>query len=121
LPKNTGKTLIVETAGGLLVPLTRKTLQIEVIKTWRAPVILCARTSLGTINHTLLSVKALKAHDIELLGIAFIGDETEDTQRTILEFSGAKLLGRLGILPELSAQTLNAAFEANFNTQDFTS
>jgi len=120
LQKNLGKQLIVETAGGLLVPLTRKVLQIEVIKTWGLPVILCARTSLGTINHTLLSVNALKQHNIPLLGIAFIGDETEDTQRTIIEFSGAKRLGRLNILPELSAQTLKAAFDAQFNLRDFT-
>lgn len=119
LPDIANNPLIVETAGGLLVPLTRKILQIEVIKSWNSPVILCARTSLGTINHTLLSVKALEAHNIPLLGIAFIGDETEDSERTIIEFSGAKRLGRLGILPELSAQTLEAAFEASFNSQDF--
>ncbi|MBL8659305.1 MAG: ATP-dependent dethiobiotin synthetase BioD, partial [Rhodospirillales bacterium] len=69
-----GRPLIVEGAGGLLVPLTRQSLFIDVFRRWGAPVVLCARTALGTINHTLLSVEALKARAIPLLGIAFIGE-----------------------------------------------
>ena len=71
----TDRPLIVEGAGGLLVPLTRDITYIDVIARWNIPVVLCARTTLGTINHSLLSIEALRARGIALLGIAFIGDE----------------------------------------------
>src|SRR5882724_11217983 len=82
---NTDGPLVVEAAGGLLVPLTRKITYIDVMAKWRAPVVLCARTTLGTINHTLLSIEALRARNIPLLGVAFIGDENADSERIIVD------------------------------------
>ncbi|MBL8660659.1 MAG: AAA family ATPase, partial [Rhodospirillales bacterium] len=86
---------------------------------WGAPVVLCARTALGTINHTLLSVEALKARAIPLLGIAFIGEPMEDTERTIIAFSGARRLGRLPWLDEINGDALSRAFAENFTRADF--
>lgn len=114
-----GRALIVEGAGGLLVPLNRQTLFIDVFRRWGAPVVLCARTALGTINHTLLSVEALKARAIPLLGIAFIGEPMEDTERTIIAFSGARRLGRLPWLDEINGEALSRAFAENFTRSDF--
>ncbi|TIN59635.1 MAG: ATP-dependent dethiobiotin synthetase BioD, partial [Mesorhizobium sp.] len=94
LPTNE-RPLIVEGAGGLMVPVNRSTLYIDVFARWRAPVVLCARTGLGTINHTLLSIEALRARSVPLLGVAFIGDEMADTQRTIAEMGKVRVLGRL--------------------------
>src|SRR6266403_816088 len=65
LPKTDGP-LVVEGAGGLLVPLTREITYIDIFARWQAPVVLCARTTLGTINHTLLSIEALRARRIPL-------------------------------------------------------
>ncbi len=113
------RTLIVEGAGGLLVPLTRRVLLIDVFRRWGAPVVLCARTALGTINHTLLSVEALNARGIPLLGIAFIGEPMPDSERTIIEFSGARRLGRLPWLARPSAASLRQAFADNFRADDF--
>ena len=87
--------LLIEGAGGLMVPLTRDTLQIDQFKRWNLPVILCARTGLGTLNHTLLSLEALKSRNIPIHGIAFIGDENRDNMQTIAEFSSEWILGRL--------------------------
>ena len=114
LPETPGP-LVVETAGGLMVPLTRSRLQIDMIARWQSPVILCARTTLGTINHTLLSIEALLQRDIDLLGVAFIGDENADTERTIAEMGGVQLLGRLPRLDPLNADTLAAAFGQHFD------
>jgi len=111
--------LVVEGAGGLMVPLTETVTYIDVMKRWRAPVVLCARTSLGTINHSLLSVEALRARNIPLLGIAFIGDENAESERIICKMGGVKRLGRLPHLAQLSAETLRAAFAAHFNVADF--
>ncbi len=114
-----GSSLIVEGAGGVLVPVTRSLLQIELFARWQAPVVVVARTALGTINHTLLSIEALRARDIPVQGIVFVGDENSDTQRTIGEFSGAKVLGRVPILKYLDAAALRNAFAQNFQREDF--
>lgn len=111
--------LLIEGAGGLNVPLTRTTLLSDVFAIWKLPVILCARTGLGTINHTLLSIEALKVRDIPIHGVAFIGDENADNMRTIEDFSGVKALGRMPWLEILNAETLAQAFDENFNIEDF--
>ena len=111
--------LIIEGAGGVLVPINRRRLQIDLFARWRAPTVLCARTALGTINHTLLSLEALKRRGIAVLGIIFVGESIPDTERTITEFGGTKSLGRLPILPRLDASALNTAFAASFNRHDF--
>ena len=74
-PPSTARPLVIEGAGGLLVPLTRDVLTIDVFARWRAPLVLCARTTLGTINHSLLSIEAIRARAIPLIGVAFLGDE----------------------------------------------
>ncbi|WP_095090091.1 dethiobiotin synthase [Mesorhizobium sophorae] len=107
--------IVIEGAGGLMVPLNRRTKFIDIFAQWRMPVILCARTTLGTINHTLLSIEALRARSIPLIGIAFIGDEVADTQRTIVEFSGARQLGRLPHIDPLTSETLRDAMVAGFD------
>ncbi len=114
-----GAPLVVEGAGGLLVPLTRQCLQVDLFARWRAPVVLVAATRLGTINHTLLSVEALRRRDIPIFGLAFVGDENADSERTIVEFAGARRLGRLPNLDPLDAGSLSAAFTAGFDTADF--
>lgn len=111
--------LIVEGAGGLMVPVNRQSLYIDVFTRWGVPVVLCARTGLGTINHTLLSIEALRSRAIPLLGIAFIGDEMADTQRTIAEMGKVRVLGRLPRLDTLTPEALDSAMRANFNAADF--
>ncbi|RWX64621.1 dethiobiotin synthase [Mesorhizobium sp. M2A.F.Ca.ET.039.01.1.1] len=110
--------LIIEGAGGLMVPLNRQTRFIDIFRDWQLPVILCARTALGTINHTLLSIEALRARAIPLLGVAFIGDEMADTQKTIAEMGRVSVLGRLPHLDPLTPDALSAAMRASFNVAD---
>lgn len=111
--------LVIELAGGLLVPLTRSTLQIDLVARWAAPVVLCASTRLGTINQTLLSLEALRSRAIPILGIAFIGGAAPDTEAIIPAISGVRRLGRLPRLDPLEVSTLRAAFLANFRLEDF--
>jgi dethiobiotin synthetase len=111
--------VVIEGAGGLMVPLTRATLNIDVFARWGLPLVLCARTTLGTINHTLLSVEAIRARAIPLQGVAFIGDENKESEGIIIEKSGARRLGRLPRLNPLTRETLAAAFAANFRVEDF--
>jgi dethiobiotin synthetase len=121
LPRDvpTNHWLIVEGAGGVLVPVNRSMLQIEVFARWGAPVVLVARTALGTINHTLLSLEALRSRTIPILGVVFVGDAMADTERTIVEFGQSKRLGRLPFLETLDAGSLRKAFGAHFDARDF--
>jgi len=116
---NVGGTLVVEAAGGLMVPITRSLLFIDQIARWRADVVLCARTTLGTINHTLLSLEALRERSIDVLGVAFIGEENADSERTIAELGKVRRLGRLPIVEQLGRASLAAAFAQNFDIEDF--
>jgi dethiobiotin synthetase len=118
LPKTDGP-LVVEGAGGLLVPLTREITYVDVFARWQAPVVLCARTTLGTINHTLLSIEVLRARRIPLLGVAFMGEENRDSERVIVEMGRAQRLGRLPHLAPLTADALRTAFARHFNRDDF--
>lgn len=114
-PPDVAGPLVIEGAGGLLVPLTRRVLTVDLFARWGLPVVLVARTSLGTINHTLLSLEALRARGVPVAGVALVGDEHPDNARVIAEFSSASILGRLPILPELTPERLTEAFAAGFD------
>jgi dethiobiotin synthetase len=112
--------VVIEGAGGLMVPLTRTTLFLDVFARWQLPLILCARTKLGTINHTLLSIEAVRSRNIPLHGIAFIGDANAESETIITEIGKVKRLGRLPIIEPLTAARLKAVFAENFAAGDFT-
>lgn len=118
-PPTADRVLVVEGAGGLLVPINTRALQIDVFAGWFMPVVLCARTSLGTINHSLLSIEALRRRAISIHGVAFIGEENAEAERTIVELGGVRRLGRLPWLDPLDAASLHAAFDKAFRREDF--
>ncbi|WP_170785644.1 dethiobiotin synthase [Ruegeria lacuscaerulensis] len=90
--------LVVEGAGGVMVPLTRQHFFLDLFARWQAPVVLAARTALGTINHTALSLRALRGAGVDVVGVAFIGDAEPDVEQTIVEMCETRHLGRLPIL-----------------------
>ncbi len=87
--------LIIEPAGGLMVPLNDKELNIDLIKMWNAPVILVSKNYLGSINHTLLSVLALQQQKIPLLGIIFNGVANQASEEIILKHSKTNCIARI--------------------------
>jgi len=100
--------LVVETAGGLLVPLRLDLLQIEQIQRWGLPVLLVARSGLGTLNHTLLSLEALRRRQIPVLGVLLNGEPHPNNQATLGQLGGVPMLGCLPPLPRLDAEQLAA-------------
>ncbi len=94
LPPGEGP-LVVECAGGLQVPLRRDWLQIEQISHWGLPVVLVARSGLGTLNHTLLSLEALRQRRIPVLGLVLNGEPHPDNPRTLAELGGVPVLAEL--------------------------
>jgi dethiobiotin synthetase len=111
--------LVVEGAGGLLVPLTRNATYLDLMARWRIPVVLCARTALGTINHSLLSIEALRARDVAMLGIAFIGEANVESEQIITEMGKVRRLGRLPHVAPLTRDRLREAFARGFDLSDF--
>lgn len=118
IPESPGP-LVIEGAGGALVPINTTTLYADLFAHWQEPTIIAARTALGTINHSLMTIEALRARNVPILGIAFIGDEVKDSQDIICRIGKVKSLGRLPIISDLNAQNLATAFADNFNLQDF--
>jgi dethiobiotin synthetase len=114
LPRVDGP-LVVEGAGGVLVPISETLTMADLFAHWSQPVILCARTALGTINHSLLSVEALRARNVPIAGIAFIGDAHDENERIIPRLAGVRALGRLPLLDPLTPASLARAFAAHIN------
>jgi len=94
LPK-TNNALIVEGAGGLMVPLNNEFLIIDLIKKLNIEVVLVSQNYLGSINHTLLSIHALKSYGIPIRGIIFNGIKDIYSKDFILESTGVELLGHI--------------------------
>ena len=88
----TGNALIIEGAGGLMVPLNDKQFVIDLIKKLNAEVILVVQNYLGSINHTLLSFEALKNKKIPIAGIVFNGKPTKSSEDFILNYTGLKCI-----------------------------
>jgi dethiobiotin synthetase len=87
--------LVIEGAGGLMVPINTKDCIIDLIEQSEAEVVLVSRNYLGSINHTLLSIEALQKRNIPIKGIIFNSSENKDTESIILSMSGVLCLGRV--------------------------
>ena len=105
----TGNSLIIEGAGGLMVPLNDSFLMVDLIKQLNTDVILVSQNYLGSINHTLLSAAMLKQYGINIVGIIFNGKTDADSESYILQYTGIKLIGRL---PEFEQIDKAAIIEA---------
>ena len=118
LPDGEGP-LVVEGAGGALVPVRDNLLYADLFARWGLPVVVVARTVLGTINHSLLTLEALRTRNIPILGIAFSGEENAHSEEAIVRFGNVRHLGRLPLLDPLDAESLAAAFAAHIDTGAF--
>ena len=111
LPNN-DEFLIVETAGGVLVPLLEDLLQIEMVREWGLPVIIAARSTLGTINHTLLTIEALRARATEIFGVVTIGPLNPENENAIQEYGNVTVIGRICPMSLIDHRSILSAFEA---------
>jgi dethiobiotin synthetase len=110
LPTGDGP-LVVETAGGVLVPLRRDWLQIEQLQRWNLPVVLVARSGLGTLNHTLLTLEALRRRQLTVLGLVLNGPPHPDNPRTLAELGAVPVLAELPPLQPLDRDALRRQWQ----------
>lgn len=99
-------TLIVEGAGGVLVPVNEHTVMLDLILKWHLPVILVSSTRLGTINHTLLSLEALRHRGCSVLGVIMTGEHHASNHDAIERYGQVSVLGALPQLSSVSRQAL---------------
>ncbi|HXW18019.1 MAG TPA: dethiobiotin synthase [Candidatus Acidoferrales bacterium] len=114
-----GETLVMEGAGGVLVPINEKEFMIDLMQHLGAPVVLAARSSLGTINHTLLSLAALRNATLSVAGVVLIGEANKDNRKAIEEFGDARVIGEIPKLEEINRKALREIFERNFDAEAF--
>lgn len=105
LPK-TNNNLIVELAGGIMVPINTTELNLDLLKQWNLPIILVSQNYLGSINHSLLTLDVLKNNNLTLAGIVFNGDRNEASENFILNYSKVKYIGHIPSLQQLNKQEI---------------
>ena len=103
----TNNHLIIEGAGGLLVPLNNKDTILNLIKKTKCEVILISKHYLGSINHSLMSIEILKNNNIPIKGILFNGEENKETEDIIVKMTGINVLGRIEIIKNLNKKKID--------------
>lgn len=109
LPQFTTRHMIVEGAGGLLVPINWQHTMLDLIDHLGLPVLLVAKSGLGTLNHTLLSLKALRDRSITVFGVILSGTYHDSNRETLRHFGGLSIY-EVGYLTSINRKTLQSAF-----------
>nr|WP_294898927.1 dethiobiotin synthase [uncultured Pedobacter sp.] len=107
----TENNLIVEGAGGLMVPLNQQDLMIDLIKKLGLEVVLVSKNYLGSINHTLLSVEALQSRNIPIKGIIFNGNANPATENIIKKMTGLNVIAHIPALDEVNKERIRKVAE----------
>jgi dethiobiotin synthetase len=118
LPAGDGP-LIVEGAGGVLVPVNERELMVDLMRQLGLPVLLAARSSLGTINHTTLSLAALRNAGVEVAGVVMIGAPNAENRAAIEEYGKVRVVGEIPWLTEINRHVLLEIFAARFDQTVF--
>ena len=105
----TTRNLIIEGAGGLMVPLNKNALVVDMISHLQAEAVLVSRHYLGSINHTILSIEALRSRNIPITGIIFNGDDNRDTESIIESICAVPILGRIPDIDSLNQYSIKDA------------
>lgn len=105
----TGNNLVIEGAGGLMVPLNDSQLILDLIKSLDPKVIVVSQNYLGSINHTLLTLEVLKANKITIQGLIFNGTENIESEQYIAKYSQVKVLGRIPKMSIIDHETIQEA------------
>lgn len=113
-PPLTTRPLIVELAGGVLVPIDDKHTNMDLLAQWKSPVIVVSRHYLGSINHTLLTLEALKSRNIAVAGIVYVGNQLPDTEDIIGSMSGVPSLGTIPELKTVDSDSINRVVQSGY-------
>ena len=103
--------LVIEGAGGLMVPLNGSTMMIDLFARWHIPLLLVARSGLGTLNHTMLSLEALERRGVPTVGVVLVGDRHPENERTLSTWSPVPIVGHIPQLERIDRKSLLEVYE----------
>jgi dethiobiotin synthetase len=108
VPPATGRPLVVEGAGGVMVPINEVALMVDLMARLGLPVVVVARTALGTINHTLMTLDVLRRRQVPLLGVVMNGQKSPGNRQAIEHFGGVPVLAELQPLLAVTASVMTS-------------
>ena len=114
-----GRKWIVEGAGGVMVPLNERDLMRDLMRRIGFPVLVAARTTLGTINHALLTLAALREDRLPICGVVLIGEENVENCCAIEHYGNVRVVGRIPILKQIHRTALLEVYEKHFDHAEF--
>ncbi|MBW2709174.1 MAG: dethiobiotin synthase [Deltaproteobacteria bacterium] len=114
LPQTAGGYLVVEGAGGIMVPLNDHHLMLDLMKKLQLPILLVAKSGLGTINHTLLSLEMLKQHGLPVWGVVMNGPVNADNRKAIEHYGNTAVRAEIEPLECIDGATLKDVFRRCF-------
>jgi dethiobiotin synthetase len=118
-PADLSRPVVAEGAGGILVPINDSELMLDLARHLGFPIVIAARAALGTINHTLLTVRALLCAKIPIKGVVMIGHRNKDNERSIEHFGATPVLGSIPWLDTIHRDALLTVFRNSFDRQYF--
>ena len=119
VPANLARPIIAEGAGGILVPINDSELMLDLARRLGFPVLIAARAALGTINHTLLTLRALLCAKMPVKGVVMIGHRNKDNERSIEHFAAVPVVGSIPWLDTMNREALLNVFRSNFDPKYF--
>jgi dethiobiotin synthetase len=119
LPAANSGMLIVEGAGGVRVPINSHQFMTDLMRHLALPAILAARSMLGTINHTLLSVECLRSARIQIRGVVLIGPENRENRKAIEHYGKIQVIGQIPVLETINRESLREAYARHFTKEAF--
>ena len=119
-PSLDARPMIVEGAGGVMVPLNDKDLMLDLMRHLALPIVVATRTTLGTINHTLMTLAALRSGHLHVRGVVMIGHENIENRRAIEHHGKIRVIGHIPMLEKIHRAALLDVFEKHFDRRAFT-
>jgi dethiobiotin synthetase len=110
---------IVEGAGGAMVPLNEQDMMLDLMRHLGLPVVVAARTALGTINHTLLTLAALRGARLNVHGVVLIGAKSTENRRAIEDYGKVRVIGHIPVLEKIHRAALLEVFANQFDRLAF--
>jgi len=111
--------IVIEGAGGVYVPINDDVFMLDLMGHLNAPVVVAARTALGTINHTLLTISAIRSAGLELRGVVMVGKENADNRRAVEHYGEVPVIGFIPWLDSIERAGLCRVFEQHFDRTAF--
>ncbi len=111
--------IVIEGAGGVYVPINDDVFMLDLMGHLNAPVVVAARTALGTINHTLLTISAIRSAGLELRGVVMVGKENPDNRRAVEHYGEVPVIGFIPWLDSIERAGLCRVFEQHFDRTAF--